>query len=85
MIPATFPRQLNTPPLRPIIFSGAVSDITAQPMADSPLPKNASVISAITAASVETKFAIASIAAKNMPSTNGVLRAFDGLIPRRIM
>ena len=40
------PHMLNTPPAKPVISFGAVSDITAQPSAPMPLPKNDSAINA---------------------------------------
>lgn len=45
---ATLPKTLKTPPQRPTISFGAVSEITYQPSAPNPLPKKASAISMTT-------------------------------------
>jgi hypothetical protein len=51
-MPAALPKVLNRPPLRPPASLGDVSDTTAHPRAPTPLPKNASDITATTSMSV---------------------------------
>ena len=44
VMPAVLPNMLKSPPLKPAICFGDVSDTTAQPSDPTPLPKNARAI-----------------------------------------